>query len=285
MKKVIVTRENYEEVMFSLLENEYPKDVRENILDQIHADTFLAFEWSQWSKATYTESTEKYKEEEAEFIESLTREEDHRKGGIFTIYRPFAMAATMALLIGLALVFLNTRENRQATFAKNGTIEEPELKIVQEKSENPSLIAENTVHNTSKLNSKDYGKMQTKDEVQTYVNTLPAADSIKAFVVEEDYWEIKMQDTIREMIAKAISKPRSRYQVSIVEGKMDNTLESPYVYAEKRYTMADVLVKKDGITLSKFLDNSNSKIIKKNNTTYIEYIAADMSVLVLTLSN
>lgn len=285
MKKVIVTRENYEEVMFSLLENEYPKDVRENILDQIHADTFLAFEWSQWSKATYTESTEKYKEEEAEFIESLTREEDHRKGGIFTIYRPFAMAATMALLIGLALVFLNTRENRQATFAKNGTIEEPELKIVQEKSENPSFIAENTVHNTSKLNSKDYGKMQTKDEVQTYVNILPAADSIKAFVVEEDYWEIRMQDTIREMIAKAISKPRSRYQVSIVEGKMDNTLESPYVYAEKRYTMADVLVKKDGITLSKFLDNSNSKIIKKNNTTYIEYIAADMSVLVLTLSN
>lgn len=29
MKKVIITRDNYEEVMFGLLENEYSKEVRE----------------------------------------------------------------------------------------------------------------------------------------------------------------------------------------------------------------------------------------------------------------
>src|SRR5215216_97394 len=98
MKKVIVTRENYEEVMFDLLENNYPKDVRENILEQIHADTFLNFEWQQWSKATYSESTETYKHAEAAFIENLTKEEEKKKKGLVYYIIPMAVAASILLL-------------------------------------------------------------------------------------------------------------------------------------------------------------------------------------------
>jgi hypothetical protein len=109
MKKVIITRDNYEEIMFGLLENEYSKEVRENILEQIHADTFLTFEWKQWSKAQYTESTEAYKEKEAVFLESLTREPSDRKGFVF-FYKPLALAASLLLLLGLSILVVRQSE-------------------------------------------------------------------------------------------------------------------------------------------------------------------------------
>jgi hypothetical protein len=94
-----------------------------------------------------------------------------------------------------------------------------------------------------------------------------------------------MQDTIRRMIASA--QKQSRYKITIVEEKAGKLDDIGIKADEKRYSMADVMNHKDGITLSKFLENPNSRVItdKVTNKVTIEYMAEDHSILVLTLSN
>jgi hypothetical protein len=81
--------------------------------------------------------------------------------------------------------------------------------------------------------------------------------------------------------------PKSRFKLSITEEPITGIEQAEAALKEKRYTMADVMKRKDGISLSKFLDNAKTHIVedKEKHITYIEYIAADMSVLVVPLTN
>jgi hypothetical protein len=81
--------------------------------------------------------------------------------------------------------------------------------------------------------------------------------------------------------------PKSRFKLSITEEPITGIDQTEAALKEKRYTMADVMNRKDGISLSKFLDNAKTHIVedKEKHITYIEYIAADMSVLVVPLTN
>ncbi len=285
MKKVIVTRENYEEVMFDLLENTYPQDVRENILDQIHADTFLNFEWQQWSKATYSESTELYKTQEAEFIENLTREEEKKKG-ILYYWLPMAVAATILLFIGLYMTN-DTTKTTGGGIVRTEERRAPEQKTEQAKRETGSV--EESSNPLNKAEAKQEPGIARENIAQVLIPTLPLIkDTLLAVQEQKPTMQPvpSFQDTIKSMIAAA-SRP-SRYKVSIQHGVADAIeQESQVSYVEKRYSMADVMNRKDGISLSKFLQNPNSRIVtdKSGNKVAIEYIAEDHSILVLTLSN
>jgi hypothetical protein len=283
MKKVIVTTENYEEVMFNLLEDQYPRDVRENILDQIHADTFLAFEWNQWSKAIYSESTEPYKIQEAAFIENLTREEEKKKGFIYYLW-PTAIAASIVLLIGVFILFPSGKTNTNIVSAP---------------------VQEEQVTEQMSPSVKDK-KLDEKEEMPANINVTGKRGSVEELVnadpkelvpfTDQDTMTVaevprpqpivpSMQDTVRRMIASAQKQPR--YKITIIEEKAGDLESEKFKFEEKRYSMADVMNHKDGITLSKFLENSNSRIVtdKNTNKVTIEYIAEDHSILVLTLSN
>lgn len=278
MKKVVVTRENYEEVMFDLLENAYESDVREDVLRQIDADLFLAFEWKQWSKAHYSEGLEVYKSQEAEFIESLVREE--KKGFVFPFYRNLSWAAVIALFVTLGWIFIQSNEQKP-----NEKVLANTTQIIQKAETQKDLITQtDTPHYIT----------QTKSEIIAIADSL----AINSFIESEDTTKEAIhkvetivgidpvKDTIDQLIAKAIKamKP-SRFKITVTESSMDDLVTSNYSYSEKRYTMADVINRKDGITLSKFLDNSTSRVVKTDNKTYIEYTAEDNSVLILTLSN
>ncbi len=285
MKKVIVNRENYEEVMFNLIENEYPDDVRDNILEQINADTLLSFEWQQWQKSMYSESTEFYKDTEAEFIEGLTRTEQKR-GGMVRFFMPLSIAASIALIFGLYLIFGYEKQTEYAlTENRNGIrkhIEIPadsgsEVKVPEVTDYNEIRQAENSFVQ----NESPFSDIITIPEV-IKVDSIPNSNGKS----END--EIKMalliKDSIDMLIART-KKQESRYKISIVSETIEGSEQKAYKFNEKRYTMADVLKRKDGISLSKFLDNANSKVIRENNTVYIEYTAEDESVLILYLSN
>lgn len=275
MKKIIITRENYEEIMFGLLENAYNREEQNNLLDQIHADTFLSFEWQQWQKASFSESTEFYKQSEAEFLESLTREED-KKGGFVIFYKPMAIAASLVLLLGVSvLMYKNATQSEQVT----------------------ELLVSNTVSN------------QTKDTIKSLVE-LPSSlqlKTVKARIAQSNKALTEIFDTtvtlhpeiappieqapVMVVVEEKSTAPKvvkqSRYKVSISEESISFADNAELAFKEKRYTMADVMNKKDGISLSKFLDNAKKQIVEDKIThiTYIEYTAADMSVLVVPLSN
>ncbi len=275
MKKIIITRENYEEIMFGLLENAYTREEHDNILDQIHADTFLSFEWQQWQKASFAESTEFYKQSEAEFLESLTREED-KKGGFVLFYKPMAIAASLILLLGVSvLMYKTTSQNERDT--------------------------ELLVSRTDGNQTKDTIKILTELPANLQVNVAEtsAAQRIEALPVTHDTTEISLpelespieQTPVMVVVEEQRPAPKvvkqSRYKVSIIEETFSVADNAEPVFKEKRYTMADVMNKKDGISLSKFLDNARKQIVEDKIThiTYIEYTAADRSVLVVPLSN
>lgn len=286
MKKVVVTRENYEDVMFNLLENEYETPVREDILAQIEADTFLSFEWKQWSKATFSESLEPYKSQEAEFIESLVKRE-HR-GFIIPLHKRMNWAAAVALILGVGLIiFRYANKTNDIVVAKYDKTE-------QKKADQPSAdpdpmtpafnVPETVVASQGPTHKIQMNKAHEKMIVQE-VRQDTAEESSAVMVARHEEKPASFEDTVKLMIAKATeAQKKSKYKVSITEGTMDGSVNQHYAFNEKRYTMADVLVHKDGITLSKFLNNSTSRIIKTNNSTYIEYIAEDQSILILTLA-
>lgn len=283
MKKVIITRDNYEEVMFGLLENEYSKEVRENLLDQIHADTFLSFEWKQWSKASFAESTEVYRNNEAEFLESLTREEKKR-GGIFTLYRNYAIAASLVLLIGVSIVIFNrqTETKTPLNITSNNSNGSSRQEVVE-----PALETEQSTTEEATVFRAPKSGFNSNEEV--LVLQAQAPDSSKFIAAKEEEIQpvavVHIQDAPKQLPERAQAK--SRFKISITEEPIAGIDQAEAALKEKRYTMADVMNRKDGISLSKFLDNTKTHIVedKEKHITYIEYIAADMSVLVVPLTN
>lgn len=285
MKKVIVNRENYEEVMFNLIENEYPDDVRDNILEQINADTLLSFEWQQWQKSMYSESTEFYKDTEAEFIEGLTRTE-HKKGGMVRFFMPMSVAASVALIFGLYLIF-GYESQTEYKAVENSTLIQKQIETPVDSSSEIKL-AERKENKENK--QSDNGFVQNENPVSDIAITpeVIGVDSILKTNDENKNDEIKMASLIRDSVDMLIARAKkheSRYKITIVSESIEGGEQKAYRFNEKRYTMADVLKRKDGISLSKFLDNANSKVIRENNKVYIEYTAEDDSVLILYLSN
>lgn len=289
MKKVVITKDNYEEVLFNLLEDQYTKEQREDILNQIDADTFLSFEWKQWSKAQYSESLEFYKRDEAPFIESLVKSDD-KKGFIISFYRPLAVAASLAFLITMSVLFL--RRDNKHDFVDSKVQNSIDSPLTLKSQANPNIKESMALEGEEQSRKQRIESRLTQAERDIPYNQsgdlAEAKDTLLVKEIPVSTYHATIQDTVEFMIADAIKKynvTKSRYKITITETSMEGREITQYKYNEKRYSMADVMVHKDGITLSKFLDNSNSKIVKTNNTMYIEYIAADNSILVLTLSN
>jgi hypothetical protein len=129
-----------------------------------------------------------------------------------------------------------------------------------------------------------------KTERNTRVIPLFKQDTVPA--LREIRNDIPLAELVDDIpVPKAIeiasTQVAPRFKVSITEEAFSEIDNSDLAFKEKRYTMADVMNKKDGISLSKFLDNARTHIVedKEKHITYIEYIAADMSVLVVPLTN
>ena len=285
MKKMIITRDNYETVMFGLLENEYPADVREDILQQIEADTFLKFEWGQWSKATYSEGLETYKHHEAEFIESLTKR-DNKGGFIYRMIIPMSMAAAIALFFLVrsgnegSVVVGPTVSQKQVNTSEGRAIGAPKEQKQDDKSKKDPLV---TPFITKE---KNIDEIDVNQEEPVFVDV----QQLDQETIEPS-WKQMVEDTVALMVKTALAnqtEKKSKYKVTVVHETMNGLAYENTEFQEKKYyTMADVMNHKDGISLSKFLSNPRSKVIKDKttNSTYIEYLADDNSVLVLTISN
>lgn len=286
MKKMIITRDNYETVMFGLLENEYPADVREDILQQIEADTFLKFEWGQWSKATYSEGLETYKHHEAEFIESLTKK-DSKGGFIYRMIIPMSMAAAVALFFLVksgnegSVVVGPTISKNQVNTTEKPNIDVP-MELIPEKKTTEVKKSRSFISEGRNINNADiHYRTPEFVEVQKENNETSIPN-----------WKQMVEDTAALMVKTALAhqqiEKKSKYKVTVVHETMSGLAYENTEFQEKKYyTMADVMNHKDGISLSKFLSNPRSKVIKDKttNSTYIEYLADDNSVLVLTISN
>lgn len=99
--------DNYEEIMFQLLEGDFDEQTRNNLLLQIEKDELFKFEWEAWQKTKFSDPIENYIEESRELAKSIIQiaepEKRHRK---LIFY--FSAAATLLLLI--STLFLLTAD-------------------------------------------------------------------------------------------------------------------------------------------------------------------------------
>lgn len=272
MKKVLITRDNYEVILCNLLEGVYSEEVMSDILDQIQADTFLSFEWSQWKSIQVSESTEQYRSNEYVFIEGLTKYEKK-----VLPYYSIAIAASIIIAL-IGVVFYTFKSN--SNDLKQLVVEK--VKPYSIDSLHTQINHLNTSESESKQKYLAAEKQSIKEDYFTIESEKIKQDSTINLPV------IALQDTLIEVLkevpTKIIKKPR--YTVSIKEENSFEIEEDDFKLKEKRYTFADVMNGKDGVRLSKFMQNSTSRIITDTNTNmvYIEYTAEDKSVLVVILS-
>lgn len=105
-----ITRENYEFVMFNLLEGLYDERTEKTLLSQIEKNPLFRFEWEQWKKSRITEVAIPDLGDEAYWnsIKSIAADKPvmaviHRRKTLLRI-----AAVLLPLLIGAGLLWLNT---------------------------------------------------------------------------------------------------------------------------------------------------------------------------------
>ena len=62
---------NYEEIMFRLVEDDFDALTRKNLLQQIEKDELFKFEWESWQKAKFVDPLENYAIESRELTEKI----------------------------------------------------------------------------------------------------------------------------------------------------------------------------------------------------------------------
>ncbi len=92
--------DNYEEIMFRLLENDFDEQTRIDFLQQIEADELFKFEWESWQKTKFADPLENYLAEGRELTEKIILIAAPQTAGRKRFFYYWAAAASIILLIG-----------------------------------------------------------------------------------------------------------------------------------------------------------------------------------------
>lgn len=95
-----ITIDNYEEIMFRLLENDFDEPTRINLLQQIESDALFKFEWQSWQKTKFVDPLENYVIESRELTEKIILIAEPETAGRKQFLYYWAAAASFILLIG-----------------------------------------------------------------------------------------------------------------------------------------------------------------------------------------
>jgi len=98
--KTIVNIDNYEEIMFRLMEDDFDTPTRTDLLRQIQADELFKFEWESWQKTKFADPLENYSDESRELTEKIILIAEPKVPGRKRIIYYWAAAASIILLIG-----------------------------------------------------------------------------------------------------------------------------------------------------------------------------------------
>lgn len=96
-----ITIDNYEEIMFRLVENDFDEPARQHLLEQIEENVLFKFEWEQWQKTRCIDPVENYTSESLALTEKIIQIGNSRiiAGKRKVIY--FAIASVAALFTGV----------------------------------------------------------------------------------------------------------------------------------------------------------------------------------------
>jgi len=104
----LINIDNYEEIMFRLLEDDFDESSRMDLLRQIESDALFKFEWESWQKTKFVDPLENYANESSGLTEKIILIAGPQTSGRRRFFYYWAAAASIILLI--ASLFLLTAD-------------------------------------------------------------------------------------------------------------------------------------------------------------------------------
>lgn len=106
--KTNINIDNYQEIMFRLVEDDFDDSTRIDLLRQIESDALFKFEWESWQKTKFVDPLENYSNESRELTDKIILIAEPQTSGRKRFFYYWAAAASILLLI--ASLFLLTAD-------------------------------------------------------------------------------------------------------------------------------------------------------------------------------
>lgn len=218
--KTLINIDNYEEIMFRLVEDDYDESTRIDLLQQIESDALFKFEWESWQKTKFVDPLENYAVESKELTEKILLIAEPKPIGEKRFFYYWAAAASILLLIGL-LFSLTTDFNTKHKTDAAGIVTKPQIPV-----KNVIAAVQNNIATTAISNRKQARNQTIKSK------SIPTIIDPKTIVpTENTLVEIpKVIDTIpiktNELVKAPDKKPRYKITIEtspIVDNYQQNT--------------------------------------------------------------
>jgi hypothetical protein len=221
----IINIENYEEIMFRLVEDDFDESTRIDLLRQIESDALFKFEWESWKKTKFVDPLENYTIESNELAEKIILIAEPQTAGRKRFFYYWAVAASILVLIS-SLFLLTSDFNLKY---------KPGVATVVSKSQNPAKTVIATVQNNTVTiavaNRKQFRNQRienTSIPVVTDSNTiLPTKNTLAEILKVVDSIPIRSNE-----LAKATEK-KPRYSITIETSDISGPDQQNYVMAQR----------------------------------------------------
>ncbi len=236
-----ITIDNYEEIMFRLVEDDFDEPTRKELLEQIEGNVLFKFEWDQWQKTRCLDPLENYAAESLALTEKIIQ---ISKSPAFTRKRKvlYLAAASIAALI-TSIVLLTADFN-----SGNKQIVESESKTPAHIYNNPQQ-SQNTPSDDVKNDFKQSQRPENPEEniLLTEVSITPeltVKDAGETPVILDSIHEIKIHLAL-------VPQEKPRYTITIEttriedgEEQMSEVAHNEKVKLNKVFTNTKILFRR-----------------------------------------
>jgi hypothetical protein len=217
--------DNYEEIMFRLLEDDLDESTRIDLLQQIESDELFKFEWESWQKTKFVDPLENYAIESRELTDKIILIADPQISRRKRFFYYWAAAASILLLIGTLFLLTSDFTLR------------PKQEVAQKvsKSQNSAkTVIASVQNNTVSIAVTD--RKQTRNQRIKNKEVSAVIDSITIVPADIMLAEIpKVIDSIpvkTNELAKA-SEKKSRFTITIETSDISGSDQQNYVMAQR----------------------------------------------------
>jgi hypothetical protein len=223
--KTLINIDNYEEIMFRLVEDDFDESTRMDLLRQIELDALFKFEWESWQKTRFVDPIENYSIESQELTEKIILISEPKPAGRKRFFYYWAVAASILVLI--ASLFLLTSDfntkPRKDVAEKISKSQTPVKNVIAPVQNNIVSIATT-------------GKKQTRNQSLENKSKPSVIDSNKIIPTKITLAEIpKVLDSIpiktNELAKEPEKKPR--YTITIETSDISDSDQQNYVIAQR----------------------------------------------------
>lgn len=239
---IIITIDNYEEIMFRLVEDDFDEPTRNYLLEQIEENVLFKFEWEQWQKTRCIDPVENYSAESLALTEKVIQIGKPQILGGKRKVLYLAAASIAALFTGVLLfnIVFNTGQKQ----------------VVESISKTPALKYKNPQQNQNA--HAEYVQNDLKQSV------VPEKPEEKLFVADVTSTSELAGITVDEIPVMIDSVPESSIHLALVHQEKPRyfiTIETTRI-EESKEQMSEI-AQNEKVKLNKVF--TNTKILFRRN--------------------